>query len=65
VTIPKRLRDLLRIRPGEVHDFETADAQLIARKAGHDPVDGLYGVLDLPARPDALLDELRGPRPTP
>jgi antitoxin PrlF len=66
VTIPKPLRDRLGIRPGEVLDFEEEGGQLIARKSvSQDPVDALYGMLALPARPDALLDELRGPGPTP
>lgn len=64
VTIPKRLRDRLGIRPGEVLDFEEQDGQLIARKTDHrDPVDALYGALDLQAGTDSLLDELRGPGP--
>jgi len=66
VTIPKPLRDRLGIRPGEVLDFEEMGGQLVARKSdSRDPVDALYGTLDLPARPDVLLDELRGPGPPP
>ncbi|HEX2161347.1 MAG TPA: AbrB/MazE/SpoVT family DNA-binding domain-containing protein [Thermoleophilaceae bacterium] len=66
VTIPKPLRDRLGIRAGETLDFEVSDGRLIARKArGRDPVDALYGMLELPARPDALLDDLRGPGPAP
>lgn len=64
VTIPKPLRDRLGIRAGEVLDFEEQGGKLVARKAdSRDPVDSLYGMLELPARPDALLDELRGPGP--
>jgi len=64
VTIPKPLRDRLGIRPGEVLDFEEKGGQLIARKSvAQDPVDTLYGMLALPARPDVLVDELRGPGP--
>ena len=66
VTIPKQLRERLGIRPGEVLDFEEEGGRLIARKTdSQDPVDALYGMLALPARPDALLEELRGPGPTP
>lgn len=64
VTIPKPLRDRLGIKPGEVLDFDEAGGQLIARKAeSRDPVDALYGTLELPVRTDELLDELRGPGP--
>lgn len=47
-------------------DFDEEGGRLIVRKLdSRDPVDELYGTLELPARPDALLDELRGPRPAP
>jgi antitoxin PrlF len=62
VTIPKPLRDSLGIRPGEVLDFEEDDGRLVARKASRlDAVDAAYGLLDLGAPTDRLLDELRGP----
>lgn len=62
VTIPKPLRDRLGIRPGEVLDFEEEGGRLIARKASpRNPVDAVFGILELPGSPDELLDELRGP----
>ncbi len=63
VTIPKRLRDRLGIRPGQVLDFEEDDGRLVARKAvREDPLEALYGSLDVGGKtPDELIEELRGP----
>jgi AbrB family looped-hinge helix DNA binding protein len=62
VTIPKPLRDRLGIRPGQVLDFEEQGGLLVARKADvRNPVDAVYGLLDLRRPTDELLDELRGP----
>ncbi|MBB4661238.1 AbrB/MazE/SpoVT family DNA-binding domain-containing protein [Conexibacter arvalis] len=61
VTIPKALRDRLGIRAGEVLDFEAERGRLVARKqVENDPVDAVYGILDLGASTDELLTELRG-----
>ncbi len=66
VTFPSSCATGWGIRPGELLDVEEQGGRLIARKAdSSDAVDVLYGILDLPARPDVLLDELRGPGPTP
>ncbi len=63
VTIPKALRDRLGIRPGEVLDFEAERGRLVARKqVAEDPVDAVYGILDLGASTDDLIAELRGER---
>jgi antitoxin PrlF len=62
VTIPKPLRDRLGIRAGEVLDFEEEGGRLVARKAStRNPVDAVFGILELPRPSDDLLDELRGP----
>ena len=61
VTIPKPLRDRLGIRPGQVLDFEEDGGRLVARKADvRDPVDAVYGMLELPRSTDELVDDLRG-----
>ncbi|MGH2365862.1 MAG: AbrB/MazE/SpoVT family DNA-binding domain-containing protein [Chloroflexota bacterium] len=61
VTIPKRVRDRLGIRSGEVLDFEEQGGLLVGRKASfQDPIDHLYGILKGAATTDELLLELRG-----
>jgi antitoxin PrlF len=61
VTIPKPLRDRLGIQPGEVLDFDEEEGRLVARKVGaRDPVDAVYGILELDKSTDELLAELRG-----
>jgi antitoxin PrlF len=62
VTIPKKLRDRLGIKPGQTLDFEEDHGRLIARKVN--PVDGIdkvYGILDLGDRTtDEIIAEMRG-----
>ena len=60
VTIPKRLRDRLGIRPGQVLEFEEDRGRLVGRKAaGHDPVGEVYGSLRLGKSVDDFMSELR------
>jgi AbrB family looped-hinge helix DNA binding protein len=60
VTIPKRLRDRLGIRPGQVLDFREERGKLVATKAGaDDPVASVYGILELDRSTDELIAELR------
>jgi len=61
VTIPKALRDRLGIAPGQILDFEADDGRLVATKRQQrDPFTEAFGILDLPASTDQLMDELRG-----
>jgi len=63
VTIPKRLRTRLGIKPGAVLDFEAGGGMLVARMAEtKDPVDAAWGILRLPESADAFLERARGHR---
>ena len=64
ITIPKRLRDRLGLRPGTVLDFEDANGRLVGRKlVPADHLEELVGILDLPGGTDAFIREIRGPGP--
>jgi AbrB family looped-hinge helix DNA binding protein len=65
ITIPKRLRDRLGLRPGTVLEFEEANGRLVGRKlVAADHLDDLYGILPLPpGGTDAFIREIRGPGP--
>ncbi len=63
VTIPKRLRERLGIRAGQVLEFEEDRGRLVARKvAEEDPVDAVYGVLGRRRgrSTDDFINEIRG-----
>ena len=62
VTIPKKLRERLGLRHGQVLEFETRDGLLIGRKAGGlDPVGSVYGILNLEDFDvDAAINRMRG-----
>ena len=62
VTIPKRLRERLGIRPGQILEFREEAGRLVAQKTViADPVDAAYGILVLDRPTDELMEELRGP----
>lgn len=61
VTIPKKLRDRLGIKPGEVLEFSEDHGRLVATKVRpRDPVDNVYGILHLEGDVDAFVDDVRG-----
>ena len=62
VTIPKKIRDRLGIRKGQVLEFETRDGLLVGRKAqAENPVSAVYGILKLENFDvDAAINEMRG-----
>lgn len=61
VTIPKELRESLGIRPGQVVEFSEERGRLVIRKAmSVDPVEAVYGILELDGSTDEALRRLRG-----
>lgn len=65
VTVPADVRNRLGLQPGTVVVFEIRDNAALMRKgsSGEHPVDRVFGMLKLRKPTDALLDEMRGPRP--
>lgn len=65
VTIPKRLRDRLGLRPGTLIDFAEEDGRLVGRKLEPlDDLDELVGIFEVPGGTDAFVKTLRGPGPS-
>ncbi len=63
VTIPKRLRENLGIRPGTMLDFSTENGRLVAVKfESVHAVDRIYGKFGKGRATDEILAELRGNR---
>ena len=61
VTIPKRLRDRLGIRPGHVLDFHEERGRLVATKStSQDPVESVYGIIKLGRATNDVIKSLRG-----
>ncbi len=65
MTVPADVRNRLGLQPGTVVVFEIRDNAALMRKgsSGEHPVDRVFGILKLRKPTDALLDEMRGPRP--
>lgn len=61
VTVPKRLRERLGIRPGDQLEFSEEHGCLVARKVSErNPVEAVYGILKLGESTDEMLRALRG-----
>ena len=68
--MPVEVRELLGLVPGTAIEFLVREGEAVLRKdrQAREPVDRVYGtlvgtlVLDRPI--DALIDEMRGPRPS-
>lgn len=65
ITVPARVREKLGLGPGTIVEFQIREGGVLLRKgaAGVHPVDRLFGRLKLAKSVDALVDEMRGPRP--
>ncbi len=60
--IPKQLRDRLGVKPGAGLEFDEEHGYLVARRLWQcDPIDRVYGMLDLGSSTDDALEELRDP----
>lgn len=61
ITIPQALRYRLNIKPGDVLEVAEDHGALVANKQRRrDPLDAVYGILDLGTGVDEFLDEIRG-----
>jgi AbrB family looped-hinge helix DNA binding protein len=67
ITVPLDVRERLGLVPGTEIEFLVRDAEVVLRKGGSaaDPVDRVYGILELGRPVDRILEELRGPAPPP
>ena len=64
VTVPVEVRDRLGLLPGTPVEFELREGGVFLRKGvskAH-PVDQVFGIIQLDASVDQLLEESRGPR---
>jgi len=65
ITVPAAVREKLGLIPGTAVQFELTEGGVLMRKGsgGIHPVDQVFGRLRLGKSVDALIDEMRGPRP--
>ena len=67
ITVPVAVRERLGLRPGTIVHFEVVAGGALLKKGGAEehPVDAAFGILRLDRNVDvdAVIDEMRGPRP--
>ncbi len=65
ITVPVKVRIKLGLVEGTPVEFELRRDGVLLKKGrkGRHPVDEVFGILKLEKPVDALLDEMRGPRP--
>lgn len=65
VTVPVEVREQLGLVPGTAVEFLVREGEAVLRKdrQAREPVDRVFGTLTIGRSVDALVDEMRGPRP--
>jgi antitoxin PrlF len=65
ITVPIEVREKLGLHPGTVVHFEVVEGGALLKKGERDkhPIDAAYGTLRLDRTVDAIIDDMRGPRP--
>jgi AbrB family looped-hinge helix DNA binding protein len=58
VTIPRRIREMLRLEPGDRIDFVIDDGGRVVVRAGTADVGALRGLLHRPGEPAVSLDQM-------
>ena len=58
ITIPKEIRDHLRLETGDKVDFLVTDVGLVQMQAVERPLEDLYGFLHRPGVPARDVDEI-------
>ena len=63
--MPVEVREQLGLVPGTAVEFLVREGEAVIRKDRHarEPVDRVYGTLQLDRPVDAIIDEMRGQRP--
>jgi antitoxin PrlF len=58
ITIPKRIRDFLQVKPGDRIDFDIDSSGKVVVRSGGTDVQQLKGMLHRPGRPPVSLEAM-------